>query len=68
MLILTRKSRQQIVVGDDFVISVLRITGNSVRLGIEAPESVGIIRAELKPICDATRAEVKSDRLANPLA
>lgn len=68
MLILTRKSRQQIVIGDNIVISVLRITGNSVRLGIEAPESVGIIRGELEPLSDATRVELKSDRMANPLA
>ena len=47
MLVLTRKSNQSIMVGDDIEISVLAIMGEKVRIGIEAPRSVPVFRKEV---------------------
>ena len=47
MLVLTRKSQQQIQIGDDIVVSIIRVKGNAVRVGIEAPRDVRVVRAEL---------------------
>ena len=47
MLVLTRKSNQSIMIGDDIEISVLAIMGEKVRIGIEAPRSVPVFRHEV---------------------
>jgi carbon storage regulator len=47
MLVLTRKSDESINLGDDITITVVEIKGNSVRLGIKAPEKLKIYRKEL---------------------
>ena len=47
MLVLTRKVGERIVIGDAVVIEVLGIDGNRVRLGVRAPGSVAVLRAEL---------------------
>lgn len=47
MLVLTRKSQDSIRIGGNITVTVLRIKGNTVRIGIEAPESVRIVRGEL---------------------
>ncbi|MCA9177496.1 MAG: carbon storage regulator [Planctomycetales bacterium] len=52
MLVLTRKLQEQIRIGDNVVVTVLRVQGNSVRLGVEAPQEVSILRGEL-PVFDA---------------
>ena len=46
-MVLTRKSRQSIMIGDDIELSVLAITGDKVRIGIEAPRSVPVLRKEV---------------------
>ncbi len=48
MLVLSRKEGEKLSVGDDVVISVLKIRGRRVTLGIEAPDGVKIVRCELK--------------------
>lgn len=48
MLVLTRRLLQRISVGDDIVITVVRISGNEVRIGIDAPDGVQILREEAK--------------------
>lgn len=48
MLVLSRKQNQKIHVGDDITITILKIRGNSVRIGIEAPKSVPVMRGELE--------------------
>ena len=50
MLVLTRKLGEEILIGDNIRITVARINGNRVALGIDAPDSVRIVRAELQPI------------------
>jgi carbon storage regulator len=47
MLVLSRKRNESIVIHGDIRITVVDIRGNQVRLGIEAPDSVGIFRQEL---------------------
>jgi len=49
MLVLSRKLNESIVINGDIRVSVVGIRGNQIRLGIEAPHSVGILRQEL---CD----------------
>lgn len=57
MLVLTRKQRQQITIGDNITITVLRVKGQAVRIGIEAPDGVRILRAELNAIDKAFEDE-----------
>ena len=47
MLVLTRRSNQSIMIGDDIEVSVLSIMGDKVRLGIDAPTSVPVFRTEI---------------------
>jgi carbon storage regulator len=48
MLVLSRKVGEQLVIGDNIRVVVHRVTGNRVTIGIEAPNDVRIVRAELK--------------------
>jgi carbon storage regulator CsrA len=54
MLVLTRKATEQIQIGENVMITILRIKGQSVRIGIEAPREVRVIRAELPKTADQT--------------
>ena len=47
MLVLTRKSNQSIMIGDDIEVSVLAIMGEKVRIGIQAPRDVPVFRKEV---------------------
>jgi len=47
MLVLSRKSTESINIGDSIVVTVLRIQGNKVRIGIDAPKEIHVIRSEL---------------------
>ncbi len=47
MLVLTRKTQQQIQFGSDIVITILQVKGQSVRIGIEAPRGVRVVRGEI---------------------
>jgi carbon storage regulator CsrA len=47
MLVLSRKTRQQIQIGDNVVVTILLVKGNTVRVGIEAPRNVRVVRSEL---------------------
>jgi carbon storage regulator len=60
MLVLTRKSNQSIMIGDDVEISVLSIMGEKVRVGISAPRDVPVFRKEVYLEIQAERGEVTS--------
>ncbi len=47
MLVLSRKVQQQIQIGNNIVITILQVKGQAVRVGIEAPKDVKVMRAEL---------------------
>ncbi len=49
MLVLSRKQSQRIKVGDSIVVTVVRLSGDKVRLGIEAPRDMVVLREELDP-------------------
>jgi carbon storage regulator CsrA len=53
MLVLTRKLDESIRIGDDIKITILRIKGNTIRLGIEAPRDVRVVRSELNVVLSA---------------
>jgi carbon storage regulator CsrA len=63
MLVLTRKTDEEILIGDNIKITLVRVRGNSVRLGIEAPRDVRIVRGELDTLDSkyATEVEVELD-------
>jgi len=47
MLIITRRPAEKIMLGDDIVVHVMEIVGNSVRIGIQAPRSIPVYREEI---------------------
>lgn len=47
MLVLTRKLNETIKIGDDIEITVVAISGDTVRIGIEAPREVRVLRSEV---------------------
>ena len=47
MLIITRRPGEKIMLGDDVVVHVMEIVGNTVRVGIEAPRSLPVYREEI---------------------
>ena len=63
MLIITRKPGEKIMLGDDVVVHVMEIVGNSVRIGIQAPRSLPVYREE---IWNAVRDENQEAAKAAP--
>lgn len=63
MLVLSRHRDEQLIIGDNIVITIVDIRGDKVRLGIEAPASVPIHRQE---VIEAVRREMERNRLEQP--
>jgi carbon storage regulator len=57
MLVLSRKLNERIMIGDSIVLTVVKIQGSHVRLGIEAPPDVDVLRDELIPGNRGSRRE-----------
>lgn len=57
MLVLSRKVGERIWIGDNISVTVVRITGGGVRIGIEAPSELPVVREELKSKIDEAAAE-----------
>jgi carbon storage regulator len=64
MLVLTRKLTEKLYIGADICITVVRLDSGQVRLGIEAPREIPVLRAELVP--GATRRAKAAPRLHLP--
>ena len=63
MLVLTRKSNQSIMIGDEIEVTVLSIMGEKVRIGIQAPRDIPVFRKEVYlEIQDETRPRERSCR------
>ena len=58
MLVLSRRPMECIRIGDEIVVTVLEVRGNKVRLGIDAPKKIRVLREELLHACQ----EVPTDR------
>lgn len=56
MLVLRRKINQSIVIGDDIRVVVVGVEGDSVKLGVQAPQSVSVQRSEIAEAEQATRS------------
>ena len=59
MLVLSRKVGERIWIGEEIAITVVRISGGSVRIGIEAPNHLPVLREELK---QSQRASMHTDQ------
>ena len=64
MLVLSRKTSERILIGDDIAITIVRIGPNSVRIGIEAPKNMNIVREEL---CDFSSKTKETSDVAIPI-
>jgi carbon storage regulator len=70
VLIITRRAGERIMVGDDVIVEVMEVVGNSVRIGIQAPRSVPVYREEIyvalreenEAAAEATPAELPDPR------
>lgn len=63
MLVLTRRRGERIMIGDDIVVTVIEVSGDQVRIGIEAPRSVGVYREEvLAEVAEANRSAVHNKK------
>ncbi len=60
MLVLTRKLQEEILIGDNIKVTLMRVRGNTVRIGIEAPRDVRIVRGELERL-DADAEDEQGD-------
>ena len=60
MLVLSRRVGESVVIGDDVTITILEVRGDVVRVGIDAPRSVAVNRAELLKELGATNQESAS--------
>jgi len=65
MLVLTRKPAEMIQIGDDIVIKVIKTAKGTVKIGIEAPDDVRVIRGEL---LDQVKAPIVPEALVAKLA
>src|SRR5271156_6086813 len=70
MLVLSRREREHIRVGDSIVVTVVRVSGDKVRLGIEAPADMLVLREELDPMPQrpTTATMVANDTPPLPIA
>jgi carbon storage regulator len=55
MLVITRKEGQSFLVGDDVRVNILSVDKNQIRIGIDAPREIKILRSELKESGNAAR-------------
>jgi carbon storage regulator len=60
VLVLTRKQGEKILIGDDIVITILDVRGDSIRIGIDAPRGLGIQRDEV--VRAVTAANIAASR------
>jgi carbon storage regulator len=58
MLVLSRRERERVRLGNDIVVTIVRVSGDKVRLGIEAPASMPVLRDEL----DAYSPEIAAEK------
>ena len=65
MLILTRRTNETLMIGDDIKITVLNVKGNQVRIGIEAPNDVAVHREEIYRRIQHEKTSDKTEQTAS---
>lgn len=66
MLVLSRKVGERILIGDNISVTVVRVTGGGVRIGIEAPAEMPVIREELKRSVEENNPELQQTPTLEP--
>jgi carbon storage regulator len=69
MLVLSRKTGERIRIGDNVTVTIVRIGPNNVRLGIEAPRDLNIVREELclhEPLVNEPRKTAEDPAVVHP--
>ncbi len=66
MLVLSRKQNERILIGDKVVVTIVRIGNGSVRLGIDAPTELTILREEVADLIAAAQAGSTPHELTHP--
>lgn len=66
MLVLSRKVGERILIGENITVMVVRIAGGGVRLGIEAPPEMAVVREELKAELEQADARERPPRDLSP--
>jgi carbon storage regulator len=62
LLILTRRVGESVMIGDDIIVTVVEVRGDSIRLGIQAPRSVDVHREEVhRELTESNRAAASPD-------
>lgn len=61
MLVLTRKTNEAIIIGDDIELTVVEVRGNRVKLGINAPKHVPVMRQEVAHTVQHNRPTATAD-------
>ena len=52
MLVLSRKLGEKIIIGENIVVTIVKIDRNQIRLGIEAPSDISVYREEIAPVVE----------------
>lgn len=65
MLILTRRVNETLIIGENISVTVLSVRGNQVRLGVEAPKTVGVHREEIHDRIQAEKAVLVSTEITS---
>jgi carbon storage regulator len=70
MLVLSRKTNESILIGDGITIKIIEVRGGGVRIGIEAPKEIGILRSELlsSPLASLFKTGVSAAAESRPEA
>jgi carbon storage regulator len=58
MLVLSRKVGERILIGDQIAVTVVRVTNGGVRIGIDAPPELAVVREELKEAINAAQLKI----------
>lgn len=66
MLVLSRHRDQQIVIGEEIVVTVIEIRGDKVRLGIQAPPHITVHRREIYDLIQQQKAQQSASQTSSP--
>lgn len=72
MLILSRKTNEKIIIGNDITVSIIEVRGDQVKIGVEAPRTVKVYRQEIYQAIQSENKEavisINSDSQLNELS